>query len=164
MQMRTRHRWLRSFAAATAAALLLAVIPVAGALAGAPQAVTIESTMDIHDPANTGDFTRTSGSNLICGSGTVLDTRYVWGASRGRGGNPNGLQLQVDKTFDCGDGLIYLRLQIHGVLSDETFTWVILGGTGPYARLRGNGSGTTDSSDFDNCSCVTNFYSGSLIG
>ena len=119
--------------------------------------------MDIHPPANTGTFS-TSGSDLICSSGTVLDTRYVWGQPHGRGGSPNGVQLQVDKTFDCGDGLLYFRLQIHGVLSSETYTWVILGGTGAYSAVRGQGSGVTDSSNFDSCTCVDNYYSGQLVG
>jgi hypothetical protein len=120
--------------------------------------------MDIHDPANTGSFSKTSGSDLICDGGTVLDTRYVWGASRGRGGDPNGVQLQVDKTFDCGNGVVYFRLQIHGVFATETFTWVVLGGTGAYAGLRGQGSGWTDGSQFGTCTCVDNYYSGKLIG
>jgi hypothetical protein len=94
----------------------------------------------------------------------VLDTRYVWGQPQGRGGNPNGVQLQVDKTFDCGDGLLYFRLQIHGVLASETYTWVVLGGTGPYSSVRGQGSGVTDSSNFDTCTCVDNYYSGQLVG
>ena len=162
--MRVRHRWSRRFAAAVGVGLLLSAIPLASARAGSPESVEIFSRMDIHGPANTGTFSRTSGSQLICSSGTVLDTRYVWGQPHGRGGSPNGVQLQVDKTFDCGDGLLYFRLQIHGVLASETYTWVVLGGTGPYSTVRGQGSGVTDSSNFENCTCVDNYYSGQLVG
>ena len=74
------------------------------------------------------------------------------------------MQLQVDKTFDCGNGLLYFRLQIHGVLASETYTWVVLGGTGPYSTVRGQGSAVTDSSNFETCTCVDNYYSGQLVG
>lgn len=162
--MRAWKRWPRRLAAAIGIGLLLTAIPLASVKAGSPEPVEIFSTMYVHAPANTGTFSRTSGSDLICSSGTVLDTRYVWGQPHGRGGGPNGVQLQVDKTFDCGNGLVYFRLQVHGVFATETFTWVVLGGTGPYAGLRGQGSGWTDGSDFGTCTCVDNYYSGQLIG
>jgi hypothetical protein len=141
-------------------AVTVGAIPVA---AGSPESVSIESTMLIGGDFNEGTFTTTSGSGLLCDGGTVADSRYVWGASQGQGGNPHGLNLQVDKTFDCGDGLIYFRLQIRGVLAEETFLWTILGGTGPYEGLHGTGTGSTDTSDFGACTCVVNFYSGYLI-
>jgi hypothetical protein len=148
-----------------ALAATLSVMGMASSAVGvSPQPVTFESTMDIGGDFNTGTFTRTSGSDLICEGGTVVDTRYVWGASHGLGGNPNGLPLQVDKTFDCGDGLLYLRLKIQGVFVSEVFSWVVLGGTGAYSGLRGHGTGWTDASRFDECTCVVNYYSGFLIG
>ena len=160
--MRTLDPRMRASVAIVAAALLLTAMAGWAGAAGRPEPVAITSTMDIGGEFNTGDFIRTDGSSLICSSGAVVDTRYVWGASRGRGGSPDGVQLQVDKTFDCGDGLVFFRLQIHGVFAIETFTWVVLGGTGPYAGLRGQGDGWTDGSNFDSCTCVVNYYSGSL--
>jgi hypothetical protein len=139
-----------------AAGLLLAVLAPAAVAAQGPQAVTIDSTMTINYPdPNSGTFTRTSGSDLICETGSVLDTRYV----------PADLSdlrnhLLVDKTFDCGDGQVYLRLQVHFAGGDETFTWTVLGGTGTYARLRGQGDGTTEPIEGG----VINHYTGFLVG
>jgi hypothetical protein len=161
--MRTSDRRIRLAAAIVTA--VLAVVAVAGPTAGAPrpQAVTIDSTMQIllPDQPNVGDFTRTSGSELICDQGSVADTRYVWGSPL-FGPNPTGAQLQVDKTFDCGDGLIFFRLQIQGVAANEVFTWVVLGGTGAYTGLRGGGEGWTVPSDPWN-GTVLNHYSGYLV-
>lgn len=122
--------------AAMAGLLLTVTAPIVGA-SPRPEAVTIESPMTVSMPAapNTGTFT-TSGSDLICASGTVVDTRYVWDL-------PD--HLLVDKTFDCGNGLVYLRLQVHySSVGDESFTWTILRGTDTYASLHGHGRGTTD--------------------
>jgi hypothetical protein len=154
---------LRGRITAVITAALAVMVASAPAAAGAPEPVEIESTMLIGGAFNVGDFTTTSGSDLICESGSVIDTRYVWGASQGAGGNPHGLNLQVDKTFDCGDGLVFTRLQIRGVLAEETFLWTVLGGTGAYSGLHGGGTGWTDTSDFGSCTCVVNYYSGSLI-
>jgi len=156
-----RGRTTLAAVVATLAVLMVAAPVSAGSTV---QPVEIESVMVVGGNPNVGDFERTSGSDLICDQGAVTDTRYVWGASQGRGGNPNGLQLQVDKTFDCGDGLLFLRLEIKGVLADETFLWTVVGGTGPYAGVHGHGDGWTDTSNFDACSCVTNYYSGFLVG
>lgn len=162
--MASTRRRARMTSAAVAAALAILIVAAPVAAGTPPQAVEITSVMQIGGDFNVGDFEQTPGSDLICDEGVVTDTRYVWGASRGRGGNPNGLNLQVDKTFHCGDGLIFMRLQIMGVLADETFVWTILGGTGAYAAVRGQGDGWTDTSDFESCSCVTNYYSGHLVG
>jgi hypothetical protein len=137
----------RRLGAGTVIAFMLLVASAAAANAAAPQPVTIDSDMYVGGPgANTGTFERTSGSSLICASGTVEDTRYVFGTHfTGNGGNPNGVPLQVDKTFHCSDGDVFMRLEIKGVFADEYFYWTVLGGSGAYAGLRGGGDGTTDS-------------------
>jgi hypothetical protein len=136
-----------------AAGLLLAVLAPTTAAASRPQPVTIDSTMMITLPEapNSGTFMRTSGSDLICASGTVLDGRYVWGL-------PD--HLLVDKTFDCGDGSIHLRLSVHFSDVGETFTWTVLGGTDAYASLHGHGTGTTEPTEGG----VINHYTGFLVG
>ena len=112
--------------------------------------------MSVTNPAhpNAGWF-EASGSDLICASGTVEDTWYVWGLPH---------YLLVDKTFDCGDGLVFFRLSVHDpgdpVPVDETFTWTILGGTGAYVGLHGHGSGTTDAI----AGGALNHYTGFLVG
>jgi hypothetical protein len=134
-----------------AAALCLVLAPTAVA-AARPQPIAIESPMTVTLPGtpNTGTFTA-SGSDRICASGTVVDTRYVWDL-------PD--HLLVDKTFDCGDGLIRLRLQVHYSGADETFTWTILGATDAYAGLHGHGIGTTTPT----ASGAINHYTGFLVG
>ena len=66
----------------------VALMTVVGSVAAAPrpEPVTIVSPMTVSDTGpNFGTFT-TSGTELICGGGPVVDTRYVWGGV----GNPNG--------------------------------------------------------------------------
>lgn len=155
-----RRSLLRVVILAMAALLLLGS---SAAAAAGPVSIELTSTMDIGGAFNTGDFTATAGSEMLCAGGQVTDTRYVWGVSQGAGANPTGASLQVDKTFDCGDGLIFFRLQIHGVFATETFSWEILGGTEAYAGIRGRGEGWTDGSDFGSCTCVVNYYSGFLV-
>ncbi len=89
---------------------------------------------------NYGTF-QTSGSSLICASGTVQDTLLVYL----RGPDPTGYDLTVDKTFTCGDhsGKIFVRLFAHNAGVGETFGWEILGGTGRYWHLDGLGVGST---------------------
>ena len=152
--MAATHRGSRATLAMAGACLALVAIVGTATAAGPPQPVEIESTMWVGDPPNTGDFS-TAGSDLICDWGTIVDTRYVWG-----GMTPHGQQLQVDKTFDCGDGEIYVRMQISGVFADETFTWVVLGGTDRYAGLHGRGDGWTEGFE----GYVINHYSGFLVG
>ena len=152
--MRTTDRGARATVAVLAAALALMTVIGPVAAAGPPQPVTIVSPItNVSDGYNYGSFTAT-GSGFICGSGDVLDTRYVWTPSWR---DPSGVQLLVDKTFTCPDGLIFFRLKVHGVSVSETFNWVILGGTGAYAGLHGEGQGTTDNEE-----TPTNTYTGFL--
>jgi hypothetical protein len=161
---------LRRIVLAGLMAVSLVAVPVVvgpAAAASRPQPVSIVSNMVMADPWNYGDFAA-SGSDLICAYGVVNDTRIVWGVPRSYHARfPVGGQLVVDKTFTCGDGSgqIFFRLQIHGLWATETFTWVILGGTGEYANLNGQGSGTTDYNIVDDTLIsTTNYYSGALVG
>ena len=149
--MRTSDRRARVLVAVLGASLALLTVVGSAAAAPRPMPITIESAMTVSMPTapNSGTFT-SSGSDRICGSGSVLDTRYVWDL-------PD--HLLVDKTFDCGDGLVYFRLSVHySGDGDETFTWTILGGTDTYAGLHGHGSGTTTVDDG-----VVNHYIGFLV-
>jgi D-xylose transport system substrate-binding protein len=148
--MRTSTHRARAIVAVLAASL--ALVTVVGPATTAtpqlvttnPQWVTIVSNMtQIGYPAgyNSGTFS-TSGSGLICQSGTVLDTRYVNGPTPPNGGS----ELLVDKTFTClkgASGTIFFELFVRGYTGGETFAWVIQGGTGAYARLSGLGVGST---------------------
>ena len=161
MRNSTGRRRLTAAALAAAMALIMMVGPAAAA--PTPEAVNIVSTMYVAGgPPNHGTF-NASGSNLICADGTVDDTRYVWSASPWPGGNPQGVPLLVEKTFVCPDGEISLRLTIQGVYVNEVFTWVVLGGTGRYAGLHGQGQGWTDYSTFNVDGTVVNYYTGYLI-
>ena len=138
----------------------------APAAAARTDQVTITSHMTFNFPdANTGDFT-TSGpatdSGLICPVGTVLDTRLAIG------GFPSnrGIQVNVRKTFTCGDGsgTFFVKLVAHAATDGtESFTWVVQGGTGAYEGLRGSCGGFTVPND-DPSTGNTNNYEGYLVG
>jgi hypothetical protein len=156
--MRTSSHRARAIVAALAASLALvtAIGPVAAA-EPRPGPVTIVSEMTVKgDLSNDGSFTA-SGSPLICGAGDVDDTRLVLL----RGSFDTEYVLTVNKTFTCedGSGTFFARLLARGNASYETFTWVILGGTGQYRGLFGLGSGTTVPVDGG----VTNTYTGYLF-
>jgi hypothetical protein len=136
------------------------------AAVGRTQQVAIVSHMTFNDPPpNTGDFTTSgpaTGSGLICGSGDVTDTRVIFV------GYPSGhkYQVLVLKDFVCrdGSGTIFVKIQVHGnVDGTESFTWVVQGGTGDYANLRGSGKGSTVP-NADPSTGNTNFYEGFLVG
>lgn len=158
----SNHR-TRTAAALFAATMALATV-IAPVSAAAPEAVTITSNMTFpgQDQPNFGDFTATGPAvtaGLICSSGDVFDIRYVFGGFQ----SDRGVQIQVVKAFVCdvtGD-TIYIKLQVH-VNPDgtESFTWVVLDGTGPYAKLAGSGPGATiNQTPGGN----TNIYSGFLL-
>jgi len=110
---------------------------------------------------NTGDFI-TSGAasgGLICAKGTLVDTSLIFVGFQGG----QGFQVQVRKTFTCddGSGTFFVKLQIQGQFDGtETFSWVVQGGTGNYASLRGSGNGSTVATDTGNI----NTYDGFLTG
>jgi hypothetical protein len=157
--MRTPSHRARAIVATLAASL--ALVTVIGPVAGTeprPQAVTIVSPMTVPGNPNYGFFTA-SGSPLICASGDVIDTRLVVL----RGSLESDFVLTVNKTFTChdGSGTFFARLLVRMSGGVETFTWVILGGTGRYHDLFGLGSGSTV--PFDSGGGVTNTYTGYLV-
>jgi hypothetical protein len=126
-----------------------AVLAIAGpAAAASPQQVTIVSHVTFNpDGPNYGDFT-TSGeatdSGLICETGTFVDTAIQFAGFQSDRGM---VQILVVKEFTCDDdsGTFVVKLQIQANFNTgiESFSWVVLGGTGDYAALRGAGSGST---------------------
>jgi hypothetical protein len=159
--VQTTHHGVRPFAALLAGALVLsAASPVA---AGAPEAVTIVSDVTfVEGGPNFGSFT-TSGdaadSGTICLAGSFIDTGIRFAGGQARTGV---VQLQVFKTFTCDDdsGTFDVKMQIQANFDTgiETFTWIITGGTGDYATLRGGGDGSTVPRTGGN----TNTYEGML--
>jgi hypothetical protein len=148
---------------ATTLALIAAAAP---ASAAAPKAVEIVSPMTFAPPGefNFGTFEASGPAveeGLICESGEVNDTGIILAGEQSRVGK---IQIPVWKTFSCPDGDLYIRIQVHLDLETftETFTWVVLGGTGAYANVRGGGDGFSfsDNPDVGN----VNVYSGFLIG
>jgi hypothetical protein len=141
----------------------LAVVAVVGPVsAAAPQSVRITSHMTFPgDGPNYGDFSVDGGGGLMCASGRVEDTAYVFG-----GGQSNRkLQILVLKDFICADGsgTIHVKIQVHVDFAvGETYTWIVQGGTGPYATLYGSGQGTTIPND-DPSTGNTNIYDGFLV-
>lgn len=162
-------------------AVTLLAFPAASASAGSaaaasrPQPVSIVSTMTMADPYNYGTFSA-AGSHLICRSGTVNDTQYIWGPPTWFSNGDALITLDVDKTFTCRDGgQILVQFTAHQYYHDpaannyiptaEAFKWVVAGGTGAYARLQGQGLGVTKFSVVDDqLVSATNYYWGSLVG
>jgi hypothetical protein len=155
----TSHR-ARAIVAALAASLALAtVIGPAAAAQPKPQPITIVSDMTVVGmPHNEGLFDTVRGP--ICTSGTVADTRLVWIVG---GPDVNPYVLTVNKTFSCGDGsgTFFASLLVRGSGGNETFSWVILGGTGKYQSLFGLGSGSTV--PFEGGGGFTNTYNGYVL-
>ena len=126
-------------------ALAATSAPVAAA---SPQTVTIVSNVTFNpDGPNYGDFV-TSGTatdgGLICPSGTFVDVGIRFAGYQSDRGM---VQLQVLKEFTCDDGsgtfVAKLQIQANFDTGIESFTWVVLNGTGDYASLRGAGTGST---------------------
>ena len=144
--MRKTYRMARSMIAVLGVALALGVA-AAPAAAAAPQPVTIVSHVTFNpDGPNFGDFTATGAavdSGLLCGSGTFVDTGIRFAGFQSDRGT---VQIQVVKEFSCGGSdkfVVKLQIQANFDTGIETFTWVVMGGTGDFAGLRGGGSGST---------------------
>jgi hypothetical protein len=149
----------------------MALVIVAGpAAAASPQPVTIVSHVTFNpDGPNSGDFAITgmaADSKVICARGTFVDTGIHFAGYQSDRGGRSVVQLQVDKTFTCGDrsGTFFVKMQIQADFNTgfETFTWVVQGGTGDYGSLRGSGSGSTVPDDDRNGN--TNTFTGFLVG
>ena len=145
-----------------AAMVVSANVAVAGN--GPPTQVRIVSNITFNTSGgfNTGDFNTfgaASSGGLICASGTLVDTSLIFVGFQGG----QGFQVQVRKTFTCddGSGTFFVKLQIQGQFDGtETFSWVVQGGTGNYASLRGSGNGSTVPTGTGNI----NTYDGFLTG
>jgi hypothetical protein len=167
--MRPATRRARAILGLLAASTALVI--VAGPVAAAsPQSVTIVSHVTFNpDGPNFGDFAITGSavdSNVICDRGTFVDTGIHFAGYQSDRGGRTVVQLQVDKTFTCGDGsgTFFVKMQIQADFNTglETFTWVVQGGTVDYGQLRGSGSGSTVRDDDGNGN--TNTFTGFVIG
>jgi hypothetical protein len=145
--MRTGKLQARPFVASIAAILVLAAV-AAPVSAASPRQVTIVSNVTFNpDGPNYGDFTASGQAveaDVICQSGTFVDTGIrLAGFESGR----DIVQLQVDKLFTCADGTgsfsVKLQIQADFATGLESFSWVVLGGSGAYGDLRGSGNGST---------------------
>jgi hypothetical protein len=152
--------------AAVMLALAAAIAFALPTVAAGPSEVTITSPMHFNDnDFNTGTFTAEGPAvddGLICGSGTVNDTRLIFAGFQGG----RGAQIPVRKTFTCeGGDQFFVKIQVHLDFESatETFSWVILGGTGAYENLRGSGSGTTVSDGSDPQTGNINTYAGFVL-
>jgi hypothetical protein len=125
-------------------ALFLVALPIASVEATTPEQVTFEGPAYFVGPdAGTGVFTATGpavDSDAMCPGGTVMDM-YTKAAPK-MGQSPNGVNLQIVKEFTCDDdtGTFLIKLQVR-ITYYPTFNWVVVGGTGDYEDLKGNGSG-----------------------
>lgn len=147
---------------AASVALLTVIAPV---MAATPKHVHIVAHMS---KQGFGTFDATGSAveaDLVCGHGTVI------GGDDVVGGWQSGHKVQVRSRVELtctdengvpdGSGSFVVQRQIHVVFGgDEPFGWVVLGGTGDYAGMRGSGSGVTaDNTDVSN----TNIYDGFLL-
>jgi len=139
------HRpWIGALLAAAVLALSLA----GPAAAGTPLGVTIVSHVTFNpDGPNFGDFDATGSavdSGRLCASGTFVDLGIRFAGFQSDRGI---VQLQVVKEFTCDDGsgtfIVKMQIQANFDTGIETFSWVVLGGTGDYESLRGSGPGST---------------------
>jgi hypothetical protein len=139
----------RTHAIVAMLAAILALTAIAGRVgAASPQGVTIVSHVTFNpDGPNYGDFVATGDavdSGVICPDGTFVDIGLRFAGYQSDRGI---VQLQVVKEFTCNDGtgtfVAKLQIQANFDTGIETFTWVVLGGTGAYGSLRGGGSGST---------------------
>jgi hypothetical protein len=144
--MRRTHRIARSMMVVFGVALALGV-GVAPAAAAAPQQVTIVSHVTFNpDGPNFGDFTASGpavDSGQLCAAGTFVDTNIRFAGFQSDRGM---VQLQVVKEFSCGGSdtfVVKLQIQANFDTGIETFTWVVMGGSGDFAGLRGSGRGST---------------------
>ena len=125
-------------------------LPVASAGASPPEQVTFEGpAFFAGDNAGTGDFTASGPavvSGAICVSGITNDLLTNTHQT------PKGVNLQILKEFTCddGSGSFQVKLQVRILfLQLSTFNWVVVGGTGNYEDLKGNGSGFASGWLFD---------------
>ena len=122
-------------------AFVLLAITVSTVFAAPPQDVHIE----VHEYIGTSGegFTATGSAvdtGIVCPSGTVDD--LVVDVSGPPGGTFS--ILKVLKRFHCADSSgtfdVKLNVRLNLVTRETTALWKVVGGTGDYVRLHGNGS------------------------
>ena len=121
-------------------AIMLLAVTVSAAFAAPPMDVHIEADEFI---GTSGEVFVATGSavdaGLVCATGTVDDV------SVDVSGSPSGSFriLKVLKRFNCDDGGTFdvkLNVRLDLTTNETTARWKIVGGTGDYAGLGGNGS------------------------
>ena len=132
---------MRRLTLVAAAVVLFALV---GGAAAAQAAEQVPFTITEQINFATGDFTFTA-TEPLCPSGTFVDTILTVGAARS--GKPK-IELLIKTVYTCDDGSgtftmlkhVFLEFTANG--STNTGPVQILGGTGAYAGLRGNGVDT----------------------
>lgn len=133
----------------TITSVLIVIFAIAAPAAAAPpEEVTIEGPSYFGPSYFTGSgtFTTTDEAGLICPSGTTMDMGGKIAPSEGQ--SPQRVNYQFHKQFTCddGSGTFEMKIQVQfPVTIDEShwpvYHWVVVGGTGDYEDLKGNGSG-----------------------
>ena len=124
-----KHTKIISAAIALCTIAFFTMASVSSALASTRTPVTITGTYDFSTfPDVTGTFT-TSGALTISGPSTMhVDLNY------------NGTTAHCVVTLIAPDGDIIIHQQCQFATSPPKGRWEIVGGTGAYANLNGNGS------------------------
>lgn len=93
---------------------------------------------------------------VVCAAGSVQTL-----AQSGTGGSQAGINFHVLKEFTCeGGGTFQIKLEVRFDRKGDNFRWVIMNGTGPYASLRGSGSGIGLPLPDENLAGVLDVYDG----
>lgn len=145
--------------------LILAALVVAGmasvwlspvAVASPPTSATITETIDFTTDPTTATFT---ASAPLCPAGSFVDTVEAVGGGNGRGP----LNLVISSVYTCADDsgtfMLLKHITIRSTGPDTataTGTFVVVGGTGAYANLHGQGT--------DNGTVVNGHGIGNLAG
>jgi hypothetical protein len=131
---------MRRFGIVMAGLLALALLLPGLAAASPPQTVSFTGTFT--EGSSAGTFYDAEAP--LCASGTTEDLAGVAGGFQ----SGKHLQLVVLKEFTCagGDDTFTLLLQVHIQFDpyENHFTWVVMGGTGDFADLHGQGTGTSE--------------------
>jgi hypothetical protein len=130
----TRKRKFSFIVLVTALSIVFLVVPVMAA----PHPLDVQ-IVDVHTigPHGTGFFTATGGG--ICVLGTVYDSDIK--VQNPTGGNFRILRVLKQFTCDDGSGTFDVKLVVRLDLTTHktTANWNVVGGTGNYVGLRGNG-------------------------
>ena len=128
--------------------LLLTLTVDPAAASSRPLAINFESTMVLPgEGLSYGTFTASGpavDAGIVCPSGDVIDESLKVSGFQSQ----TGMNFQVAKRFTCADGSgeFFMKLQVRIDRKGNNFHWVVTGGTGPYERLHGTGSGYGTSS------------------